>query len=72
MWPLVRYSPGRQAFVLRLVGNTAGPVLRRDNRRNQPPQLYKGSERREASLQQLIPHPVANSRADRRSLTKVG
>jgi hypothetical protein len=72
MRPLVRHSPGRQAYVLRLVGNNVGPVLRRDNRRGEPLQLDAGSERRQPSLQSLITQPAANNRADRRSLTKVG
>lgn len=31
--PLFRYSRGRDAYVLRVVGNRFGPVLRRDRRR---------------------------------------
>jgi hypothetical protein len=27
LWPLFRYSMSRDAYVLRLVGNRAGPVL---------------------------------------------
>jgi hypothetical protein len=30
--PLFRYSAARDAYVLRLVGNRRGPVLRRDRR----------------------------------------
>jgi hypothetical protein len=52
VWPLVRYSPGRQAYVLRLVGNSVGPVLRRENRRGE--QRYDGRERRQPLLGSLI------------------
>jgi len=31
--PLFRYSSTRDAFVLRAIGNTSGPVLRIDRRR---------------------------------------
>jgi len=30
--PLLRYSPSRDAYVLRIVGNRWGPVLRRGKR----------------------------------------
>jgi hypothetical protein len=33
--PLLRYSPGRSAYVLRFVGNRRGPVLRQERRRRQ-------------------------------------
>jgi hypothetical protein len=33
--PLLRYCVVREAYVLRLVGERAGPVLRRDFRRSQ-------------------------------------
>jgi hypothetical protein len=63
MWPLVRHSPGRQAYVLRLVGNSVGPVLRRDHRRGK--QLYEGCERRQPLLASLIAPPGANPVAQR-------
>jgi hypothetical protein len=63
VWPLVRYSPGRQAYVLRLVGNSVGPVLRRENRRGK--QLYDGRERRQPLLGSLIQQPAANHVAQR-------
>jgi hypothetical protein len=45
MRPLLRYSVSRDAYVLRWVGNTAGPVLKVDRRRHpQPP--FGGLERR--------------------------
>jgi len=57
MRPLLRHSPGRQAYVLRLVGNTVGPVLRRDHRRGN--QLYEGRERRQPLLASLVTQPAA-------------
>ena len=46
--PVLRYSPTRDAFVLRFVGRSRGPVLRpeRRRRRRQPP--FEGIERRGA------------------------
>jgi hypothetical protein len=45
--PLLRYSTTRDAFVLRLVGGSRGPVLRRNRRaRHQAP--FAGPERRGA------------------------
>ena len=41
--PLFRYSTARDAYVLRLVGRSMGPVLRFDRRR---PQSFEGVERR--------------------------
>jgi hypothetical protein len=35
--PVLRYSEHRDGYVLRLVGNRIGPVLRRDRRRGQRP-----------------------------------
>ena len=42
--PILRYSSGRDAYVLRVVGSRFGPVLRPDRRRRQL--HYGGSERR--------------------------
>jgi hypothetical protein len=44
--PLLRYSVTREAFVLRLVGNSIGPVLRPDRRRRARRQRFDGIERR--------------------------
>jgi len=44
MRPLLRYSTGRNAYVLRIVGNHVGPVLRRDRRHARTPVV--GPERR--------------------------
>jgi hypothetical protein len=30
LFPIFRYSHGREAYVLRIVGNRIGPVLRRE------------------------------------------
>ena len=45
MRPLLRYSRGRDAYVLRLAGDRAGPVLRRERRRRDGG-LYLGPEHR--------------------------
>jgi hypothetical protein len=45
MKPLLRYSSSRDAFVLRGVGNTAGPVLRVD-RRARHQSSFAGLDRR--------------------------
>jgi hypothetical protein len=42
-----RYSATRDAFVLRLVGNSTGPVLRPDRRRRSR-QSFEGVDRRRA------------------------
>jgi hypothetical protein len=44
--PFLRYSYDRSAYVLRFVGETKGPVLRPDRRRDQ--RDFGGHERREA------------------------
>ena len=44
--PLLRYSATRDAFVLRLVGNSRGPVLRPDRRRSRRPEPFDGIDRR--------------------------
>jgi hypothetical protein len=44
--PLLRYSATRDAFVLRLIGNSTGPVLRPDRRGRRRP--FEGIERRRA------------------------
>ena len=44
--PLLHYSVSREAYVLRLVGNRLGPVLRSDRRREQ--QSFTGRDRRQA------------------------
>jgi len=44
MRPVLRYSALRDAYVLRFIGETRGPVLRRERRRGQ--RDYTGPERR--------------------------
>lgn len=46
--PLFRYSMSRDAYVLRLIGNSSGPVLRRERRRTQ--REFAGPERRHLAL----------------------
>jgi hypothetical protein len=46
--PVLRYSATRDAFVLRAIGNSSGPVLRVD-RRTARRTAYSGAERRRMS-----------------------
>jgi len=46
--PVLRYSATRDAFVLRAIGNSSGPVLRVD-RRTARRTAYSGAERRSVS-----------------------
>jgi hypothetical protein len=46
--PFLRYSVTRDAFVLRVVGRSAGPVLR-PNRRRHRRASFEGAERRRVS-----------------------
>lgn len=50
--PLLRYSLTREAYVLRLVGGSLGPVLRpvRRDRRDRPEPAVEGVERRRARV----------------------
>ena len=45
MKPVLRYSSGRDAYVLRVIGSNVGPVLRLDRRRA-PRAAFEGIERR--------------------------
>lgn len=47
--PLLRYSLSRDAFVLRGIGTSAGPVLRVDRRRRRQ-SAFAGVERRGAPV----------------------
>jgi hypothetical protein len=47
--PLLRYSLTREAYVLRLVGASLGPVLR-PNRRSRRRVRFEGVERRRARI----------------------
>jgi hypothetical protein len=44
--PVLRYSATRDAFVLRAVGSSVGPVLRPDRRSRRRRQQFEGVERR--------------------------
>jgi len=47
LWPVLRYSETREAFLLRAVGGRVGPVLRPDRRaRRRTDAAYAGPERR--------------------------
>ena len=46
--PLFRYSISRDAWVIRVIGNSRGPVLRRERRREQ--REHVGAERRHLVL----------------------
>jgi hypothetical protein len=46
--PVLRYSVTRDAFVLRGIGNSSGPVLRVDRRRGRS--SYDGAERRRVGV----------------------
>ncbi len=46
--PVFRYSPTRDAYVLRLLGNSTGPVLRVDRRRRL--QSFEGVDRRRTQV----------------------
>jgi hypothetical protein len=48
MFPLLRFSYERGAYVLRLFGETRGPVLRKDRRRQQ--QEFAGRDRRAGAV----------------------
>jgi hypothetical protein len=43
---VLRFSATRDAFVLRAVGNSAGPVLRPDRRRRRRRMSFEGVDRR--------------------------
>ncbi|MDQ6841501.1 MAG: hypothetical protein M3025_03640 [Actinomycetota bacterium] len=51
--PILRYSYGREAYVLRLVGKRGGPVLRRERRTRQL--LYSGPDRRSGDRSRMPP-----------------
>ncbi|HWY90167.1 MAG TPA: hypothetical protein VNY31_05790 [Solirubrobacteraceae bacterium] len=46
--PVFRYSTTRDAFVLRILGNSTGPVLRLDRRRSR--QSFEGVDRRRTQV----------------------
>ena len=60
MRPVLRYSYERGAYVLRLVGENHGPVLRQNRRREKG--VYLGTERRAAVVTTPLVDPVATTR----------
>jgi hypothetical protein len=46
--PLFRYSLSRDAYVMRVIGNSRGPVLRRERRNTE--REHAGPERRRMAL----------------------
>jgi len=44
--PVLRYSATRDAYVLRGLGNSTGPVLRVDRRRRRRQEPFTGTDRR--------------------------
>jgi len=52
MFPLLRFSYERGAYVLRFVGETRGPVLRKDRRRRQL--AFLGPDRRAGAVNTLV------------------
>jgi hypothetical protein len=44
--PVLWFDYGREAYILRGVGNRLGPVLREDRRSSSQPARYRGPERR--------------------------
>jgi hypothetical protein len=46
--PMFRYSLSRDAYVMRVIGNTSGPVLRRERRHRT--REYAGPERRHLAI----------------------
>jgi len=48
--PLFRYSHARDAYVLRGVGGTIGPVLRVDRRGARAKRRFDGAERRRRAI----------------------
>ena len=47
--PLFRYSSSRRAYVLRLIGNKTGPVLRSERRARRQPRVNGRNRRGRAS-----------------------
>jgi hypothetical protein len=60
MFPLLRFSYERGAYILRFVGESRGPVLRKDRRRRQ--RELTGVDRRAGGVDLLASRPVGNVR----------
>ncbi len=52
MFPVLRFSFERGAYVLRFVGESRGPVLRKDRRRRQ--QEFTGPDRRAGAVNPVV------------------
>ena len=52
MFPVLRFSFERGAYVLRFVGESRGPVLRKDRRRHQ--QEFSGPDRRAGAVDPVL------------------
>jgi hypothetical protein len=52
--PLFTYNYNRDAYVLRVVGRHAGPVLKRDRRRHREPPIDGVEMRRRSRLAQRV------------------
>ena len=60
MFPLLRFSYERGAYVLRVIGETRGPVLRKDRRRRRGE--FTGTDRRAGGVDLLASRPVGGVR----------
>ena len=60
MFPVLRFSYERGAYVLRVVGESRGPVLRKNRRRRQ--RAFAGTDRRAGAVDLLASRPVGNVR----------
>ncbi|HTU96062.1 MAG TPA: hypothetical protein VMF14_09505 [Solirubrobacteraceae bacterium] len=61
MYPVLRFSYERGAYVLRFVGETRGPVLRKNRRRRQ--RAFSGGDRRAGGIDPILAsRPVGNVR----------
>lgn len=60
MFPVLRFSHERGAYVLRFVGETRGPVLRKDRRRRQL--TFMGPDRRAGGVDLLASRPMGGVR----------
>ena len=60
MLPALRYSHERGAYVLRFVGETRGPVLRKDRRRRQ--REFTGPDRRDGGVDLQASRPIGSVR----------
>jgi hypothetical protein len=70
MFPVLRFSYERGAYVLRLVGESRGPVLRKDRRRRQ--REFNGPDRRAGGVDLLASRPTGGVRRIKVSKTPQG